>query len=185
MTKLKFYLLRTRHQIDYNLIDALSEQIPYDLILHTSIRQRTIRYRRLTLRNVQDIPQEQQTIIDTIALLNVQLGIPLDDPFDVIHHRLSASTIGERLLAGDQQSIQFEDCVSAYVGPGNRFDRQKAFDGNGQIDQDFDGGIDDFARVVDLGVIFDVDQQRDQIFLDVLSETDGSAERAQSLILDR
>lgn len=67
--------------------------------------------------------------------------------------------------------------MSAHVGGQHRVHWHQTFDGNGQVDQDTNRGLD-YPRVLH------VDQQRNDVIAHVLTEADGAAETAQGLVLD-
>lgn len=148
------------------------------------MHQLRCRNRCPVLGNVQDVPQQQQTIVDTVTLLHVQLHVGLHDVLDVIRYGFGAPSVSESLLAGGQQLIQLEDGVPPHVGLGDHLRGHQVLDGYCQVHQDLDGGVY-YLRRLSVGVIFDVYEERKEVLPDVLPESDGTPKRPQARILQR
>ena len=170
--------------MDHDLIDALREQVPYDLVLHAGVRERAAHHGHPLLRYVQEVPQQQQAVVDAVAVSEVEVLL-FDDVPHVIHDRLGAPAVGEGLLPGGQQVAQLENHVPAGVGPRHVLHGQQAFHGHGQVDQYLDRDVYDLGGLGDfLGVVPDVDEERYQVVPYVLSEADRSPERAQGFVFE-
>lgn len=114
--------MRARQQSQDDLIDALREQIPEDVVL-----------RDLGFRDVQNVAQQQQAVVDALALVDVQQTLLVNAP-DVIDYSFRGPHIGESLLAGRQQVVELHYRVSRNAPQGVGRGEQ-AFHGQGQIQQ--------------------------------------------------
>jgi hypothetical protein len=128
------------------------------------------------VRNVENVAEQQETVVNTVALLQRQLGVLLQNTFHVVDHSFCTFAVNERLLAGHEQLVQLEDRLLADFGLGHDLHGQEAFYGHGEIDQQSDAGVQDLR-------VPDIQQERDYVIFDVVAEPDRPAIGAQGVIL--
>ena len=94
-------------QIQKNLVQILSKQVPEDLVLvRTSLRSSG------AVRDVEDVPDEKQTIVDEVNLAVCQFGL-VHDPAEPVSDHPRGPRVPEHLLGLAQAVGQLPQRLAA------------------------------------------------------------------------
>ena len=122
-------------QIQKDLVKILGEQVPEDLVLMgTSLR------RRGSVRDVEDVPDEQETVVDKIDLAIGQLGL-VHDPAEPISDDPGGPGVPEHLLGLAQAVRELVQGLTSSLRLLETFHWTETFHGNCQIYKKSNYGI--------------------------------------------
>ena len=129
-------------QIQKDLVKILGEQVPEDLVLvRTSLRSRG------SVRDVEDVPDEQETVVDKIDLAIGQLGL-VHDPAEPISDDPGGPSVPEHLLGLAQAVRELVQGLTSCLRLLETFYWTETFHRNRQIYKKSNNGIKNLKQKI-------------------------------------